>query len=148
MKLVATSLLLCVALISTIFAARGTVQAYQQFQQDHKRIMAGDVTTVSSWMTIPYIARIYHIPAACLDGALHLSSPMQERHASLSYLASVDKEPVANLIHKVESVITSYREHHPICVPPGPAPASQPEHYPTPEQREVSSPGQTAGGPI
>jgi hypothetical protein len=146
MKLVATSLLLCVALVSTIFAARGTVQAYQRFQQDHKRIMAGDVTTVSSWMTIPYIARIYHVPAGCLDGALHVSNPVQERHASLGYLASIDKEPVDNLIRTVENVITSYREKHPICVPPVSPPASQPKHYPMPEQRELSSPGQIAGG--
>jgi len=58
LKLIGVSLLLCVALTGTVFAAAGTVQAYQSFQENHQLVMAGDVGTVRSWMTLPSISPV------------------------------------------------------------------------------------------
>lgn len=109
------SLLLCIALAGTIFAAASTVQAYQQFQQKHQRVQAGDVSTISSWMTLPEIARIYHVPAGCLDESLYVSLPRLQRYATLGYIALSYKEPVNTVIREVQHIILDYRAKRLVC---------------------------------
>jgi len=46
------------ALGATIFFAVQTIQAVQRFQKEHALTLAGDVSTIRPWMTIPYI-KIY-----------------------------------------------------------------------------------------
>jgi hypothetical protein len=118
LRLLGVSFLLCVALASVIFAAFSTVQAYQQFQQNHQRVMAGDVSTVSSWMTIPYIARVYHVPEECLTTSLHVSEYQLKKHATLRMIADYQQEQVDSLLHNVRNFILSYRQNHSICDTP------------------------------
>jgi hypothetical protein len=103
----------------TIFAAANTVQAYQEFQQNHQRILAGDVNAVSPWMTVPYIARVYHVPATCLDGSLHITDPFLQKRASLAYIAEATKRRGIDLIHTVQKTILNYRKKRMPCTFPG-----------------------------
>jgi hypothetical protein len=134
LRLIGVSLLLCLALASTIFAAAGTVQAYQEFQQDHQRIMAGDVSTVSSWMTIPYVAHVYRVPETCLSVALHVSKqPQLEKHATLRGIAEYYRRPVNDVIRDVRTTILDYRQKGPACTAPPPesqlSSQAQPQSY-------------------
>ena len=112
------SLLLCIALAGMVFAAAGTVRAYQSFQEDHQRSIAGDVGTISSWMTLPYISHVYHVPAACLYGSLDISAPALQKHATLGYIANYYKKPVDTIIHNVQRVILDYRKKRITCGSP------------------------------
>jgi hypothetical protein len=122
-KFVYTSLLLCLAVILTGFTATGTIQAYQHFQQDHQRIQAGDVTTVRSWMTIPYVARVYKVPEPCFTQTLHLNDRWLVEHATLRTLADHYKRSLTGLIINVQHVIVMYRRKQLSCGPPPPPPA-------------------------
>jgi hypothetical protein len=121
LKFISVSFLLCLALVGTVFAAASTVQAYQQFEQDHQRITAGDVSTVSSWMTLPYIARIYHVPELCLYGALHISDTALQKHATLGFIADHYKKPANDLIHTVQQAILNFRKKRTCPAPPNSA---------------------------
>jgi hypothetical protein len=129
LKFIGVSILLCLALAGTIIAAIGTIRAYQKLEEHHQLITAGDVNTISSWMTVPYIARVYHIPESCLDGSLQLSDPSLQKHATLRFIADQDKKPVDDLIHSVQQAILNYRKNHLFCGTPtnnaGPASVHQ-----------------------
>ncbi len=112
------SLLLCLALLCTIFAATSTVQAYQQFEQNHQRIMTGDVSTISTWMTLPYVARMYHVPDACLYTSLHIHSPELRRYATLGFISNYYHEPAERLVHAVQQTILEYRARRITCGTP------------------------------
>jgi len=134
LRLIGVSFLLCLALASTIFAAAGTVQAYQQFQQDHQRIMAGDVSTVSSWMTIPYVSHVYTVPESCLSTALHVSrQPQLEKHATLRAIAEYDQRPVDDVLRDVRITILDYRQTGSACN--APPPESQVAYHGQPQSR-------------
>ncbi|MEO7020213.1 MAG: hypothetical protein ABI234_08695 [Ktedonobacteraceae bacterium] len=124
-KLLAVSLLLCVALASVIFAAVSTVQAYQQFTQDHQRVVAKDVSTVGPWMTIPYIAHAYSVPESCLSQSLHITKPVLKYRASLRFIADYSRRPLDSVMRDVRTTIQVYRQHHLVCPTPTPAPAVQ-----------------------
>ena len=125
LKLFGVSLLLCVALASVVFAAVSTVQAYQQFTQQRQHVMAGDVSTVSSWMTLPYIARVYHVPEGCLSQSLHITSPTLRQHANLRFIANYYHRPLNTVLNDVRNAIEHYRQKHLVC----PAPALPPFHF-------------------
>ena len=124
LKLVGTGILLCVALGLTIFCAEETIQAFQRFQQDHKLAISGDVSTISPWMTVPYIAHFYNVPESYLDSSLHITNEMSVRHIPLRALADRAKRPVDGLIHDIQRAILNYRKHRPNTNnKAGPAPA-------------------------
>ncbi len=127
------SLLLCLALVCTVFAASGTVQAYQQFQREHQQI-DGDVSTVSGWMTLPYIARVYKVPEACLAHTLHFTQPILSKHATLSMVANDTKKPVDTVIRNVRDFIVAFRKHQPICGNESPPKTPTPQRSPTVKQ--------------
>lgn len=108
-----TGLLLCIALAAAVFCAIQTVQDIQRFQQTRKLTLSGDVRTVRSWMTLPYIARNYHVPEIYLDEQLHISNPQDTRRASLYALAQRYNRPVDQVIHDVQQAILNYRKLHP-----------------------------------
>jgi len=114
-KLVVIGVLLCLALGATIFLAAQTVQAIQQFREQHALRLAGDlsVNTISPWMTIPYISRAYNVPESYLLESLHITDPKSVRHASLQSLAARYNRPVEELIHEIQTAIETYRQQHP-----------------------------------
>ncbi len=115
LKFACVSVLLCVALVTTILAAAGTVQAYQQFEQNHRRIQAGDVNTISAWMTLPYISRVYRVPETCLDTSLPDIRPAWREHTTLAVIADRTKKPLDYLIHLVQQVVLNYRKQPATC---------------------------------
>lgn len=119
-KFLCVSLLLCLALTGMFLSAAGTIQAYQQLQKNHQHILSGDVSTVNSWMTLPYIAQVYHVPANCLTQSLHISDPWLIHHASLRVIADYTRQPLNTLLLNVRNTILTYRKHHTAC--PAPAP--------------------------
>lgn len=125
LKLLTISLLLCVALASVIFAAANTVQAYQHLTQNRQRIITGDTSTVSPWMTLPYIAHVYHIPESCLIQSLHLPASISKRYASLRFIADYSHRPLDGVMRDVRSAIQQYRQHRFVCPGATPTPAIQ-----------------------
>jgi hypothetical protein len=117
-KFIYTSLLLCLAVLLTCFTATGTIQAYQHFQQDHQRIQAGDVTTVSSWMTIPYVSQVYKVPEPCFTQNMHLSDRWLVEHATLRAISDHYRRPLGKLILDVQHVIVTYRRKQLNCALP------------------------------
>ncbi len=101
------------ALGATIFWAVQTVQAIQRFQEDHALTLAGDVSTIDPWMTIPYISRVYHVPESYLYEWLHITDPRLVRYTSLRALAGRYNLPVDGLISAVQNAIRTYRNQHP-----------------------------------
>ncbi|MGH2497061.1 MAG: hypothetical protein ACRDIV_20375 [Ktedonobacteraceae bacterium] len=112
LKLAGTGILLCIALGLTIFCAVQTVQAIQRFQQDHKLAVSGDVSTIRSWMTVPFIAHFYNVPESYLEASLHIPPGEPVRHYPLHALADHFKRPLDGLIHDVQHAILNYRKQH------------------------------------
>jgi hypothetical protein len=113
LKLFLTGFLLCIALGVVIFCAIQTWQAIQRFQQNRNLMLSGDVSTIRSWMTIPYIARVYHVPESYLDTQLRITNPQDQRKVTLSILATRFNRPVDKIIHDVQQAILAYRKQHP-----------------------------------
>ena len=110
LKLVSTAILLCLALGLTAFCAVQTVQAFQRFQQDHKLAVTGDVSTIRSWMTVPFIAHFYKVPESYLDQSLHITNDRAVHHLPLRELANRVKRPLDSLIHDIQHAILNYRQ--------------------------------------
>ncbi len=117
LKLFITGFLLCLALGAAVFCAIQTVQAFQRFQQDHSLALSGDVRTIRPWMTIPFIAHVYHVPENYLDQQLHITDPQSVRRASLQTLSQRYNRPEDRFIHDVQQVILNYRKQHPTSTP-------------------------------
>ena len=119
LKLISTGILLCLALGLTIFCALQTVQAVQRFQQSRHMALTGDVRSIRSWMTIPYISRVYHVPESYLLQRLHVSDPRSVSHVTLLSLAERFHRTPDALIHEVQTAIQTYRKQHPSQPQPG-----------------------------
>lgn len=112
-KFVIVGVLLLLASGVTIFAAVATIQAFQGLQQQSALVNSGDVGTVRDWMTIPYIARTYHVPEDYLYQWLHITGVQKPRHVTLRLLAARYHWTVSDLIHSVQAAIRAYRAHYP-----------------------------------
>lgn len=119
-KFLCVTLLLCLALACLLFFTARTIQAYQQFQQNHQRILSGDVSSIDTWMTFPYIAHVYRIPENCLYQSLRLPNTWMVRHATLRVIADHYARPLPGIIRDVQRVILRYRQDHTICEPAAP----------------------------
>lgn len=132
LKLAGTSILFCVALGLTIFCAVQTVQAFQRFEQNHNLAVSGDVSTIRSWMTVPFIAHFYNVPESYLEEALHIPSGEPVHHYPLHALADRFKRPLNSLIRDIQHAILNYRKRHAGRIP---APRRPKSPSPTPTVR-------------
>lgn len=112
-KFVIVGVLLLLALTITIIAAVATIQAFQGLQQQSALVNSGDVRTVSDWMTIPYIARTYHVPEDYLYQWLHITGVQKPQHITLRLLAARYHRSINDLLHSVQAAIRAYRAHSP-----------------------------------
>lgn len=71
-----------------------------------------DVHTIRPWMTILYIARVYHIPEAYLYRSLHINEAHPPRHATLQTLANHSNRSTNDLISDIQRDILTYRKQH------------------------------------
>jgi hypothetical protein len=111
-KSVILGVLLCLALGATIVAAVTTFKAIQQFRQERALTASGDVSTIRPWMTVPFIADVYHVPENYLYQSLRISNPQPVRHATLRILADRSNRPVNDVIHDLQKAILIYRKQH------------------------------------
>ncbi|MEO8973835.1 MAG: hypothetical protein ABI406_19790 [Ktedonobacteraceae bacterium] len=112
-KFVLLGVLLLLAVGVTIIATVATIQAFQGLQQQNSLVHAGDVRSVSDWMTIPYIARTYHVPEDYLYQWLHITDRQKPVHATLRLLAAHYHRTVNNMIQSVQAAIKEYHAQHP-----------------------------------
>lgn len=111
--LITVSLLL-LALSGTAIAARATVGAFQQFQEEQTLTAKNDVQMVHAWMTIPYIAHNYHVPTSYLYKALKIAKEDHvAQHSTLNEFAMHTRQSVTTIIHTVQVAILNYRKQHP-----------------------------------
>lgn len=111
-KFIITCSLLLLALVCTVAAAEATVRAYRSFVQQHELAREGDVRTIGPWMTIPYIAHVYHVPESYLYHSLRIVDAHPPRHTTLHALATRYRRPVDDLIHTIQVAILTYRKQH------------------------------------
>ncbi len=112
-KLALMSVLLVLALGATVFAAVATFRSFQSVQAQNAKAKAGDVGTIGSWMTIPYISHVYHVPESYLYHSLNLPGSVDLRHKTLHSLSATYKRPVNELVHDIQVAIVAYRREHP-----------------------------------
>jgi len=113
-RVIFIAILLILAVSVTFLAAHATVSALQDIHQHEILKSQGDVRLIQAWMTIPYIAHIYHVPEPTLYETLLLKgNPTVIRHSTLETIAIYKKQPVDNVIHKVQNSILVYRKAHP-----------------------------------
>jgi hypothetical protein len=94
------------------FTAVGTYQAVRSFQQQNNALQTGDVSTIRSWMTVPVIAHLYHVPEDYLSRTLAIGNPDVLRHSTLNQIASKKRQPVNKLIQTLQHAILDYRNAH------------------------------------
>lgn len=122
MKQISMGVLLCLTLGLTLFFAVSLAHAVGRFNQERRLSLSGDVRTIRPWMTIPYIAKVYHVPESYLLDTLHISNPKSVRHVTLFSLSSRLGLSTDALIKQIQTAILTYREQHPPQTPPPPTP--------------------------
>lgn len=111
-KPIILSVLFCLAFGATVVAAVTTFKAIQQFREEHALTASGDVSTIRPWMTVPFIAHVYHVPENYLYQSLHIANPQPVQHATLRVLADRSSRPVNDVIHDLQKAILIYRKQH------------------------------------
>jgi hypothetical protein len=104
--------LLC-AFIAIAMITHETYGTLQTVQRSQVQLHRGDVQTIQSWMTLPYVAHQQHVPDTLLYANLHIKQTAENRHLTLEELAEQRKEPVLTLIHQCQTIILNYRKNHP-----------------------------------
>lgn len=117
-RFIIISLLLLLAIAGAVFATMETVQAVRNFQQHHVLARKEDVRIISSWMTISYVSRTYHVPDNYLCRSLHVPTSPETKHATLYVLSIRSHRPVNDVIQSTQMAITDYRKHHSTHQPP------------------------------
>lgn len=121
MKQIGMGALLCLTLGLTLFCAVSLAHAIGRFNESRKLSLSGDVRTIRPWMTIPYIAKVYHVPESYLLETLHIANPESVRHVPLFSLSSRLGMSTDALIKQIQTAILTYRDQHP-TQPPSPTP--------------------------
>jgi len=102
------------------FTAHATLQAIQNIHDHQYQLKQNDVQLIQPWMTLPYIAHIYHIPVNILYASLRLPDNRITGHSTLQILARKRKESIHQLITCIQQSIILYRNTHPIQPYPSP----------------------------
>jgi hypothetical protein len=74
---------------------------------------------IRAWMSVPYIAHSYHVPAADLYTAIGLPGDRRDRRPLMA-IAREQRRPVSELIQAVYDAIV---QAHPTVLPPSPIPS-------------------------
>lgn len=109
-------LVLSLALLVVVGARSG--RAFLEMRNRH-RVQTGEAVGVRPWMTIPYIARTYHVPEDALFDALGLDDTPRNRRAPLQALAARHGRDLDADIAALNATIDARRGPRP---PPTPRP--------------------------
>jgi hypothetical protein len=111
-RFIIISMLLLLASSSVVFATLETVQAVKNFQQHHVLAKKEDVRIISSWMTISYVSRTYHVPENYLCRSLRVPISPAAKHTTLYDISMRSHRQVNEVIKSTQAAITDYRKHH------------------------------------
>jgi hypothetical protein len=75
---------------------------------------------IRAWMSVPYIAHSYHVPASDLYTAIGLPGDRRDRRPLMA-IAREQRRPVSELIQAVYEAIV---QAHPTVLPPSPIPST------------------------
>jgi hypothetical protein len=120
-KFILLGVLCAVALGATVWAAALTYQAFESWHQHYLMVQAGDVRTIRSWMTLPYIAHVYRVPTDYLYVWLDVPETSSTRHVTLEEIAEIQQKPIDQVIQSVQTAILTYRSQHSQLSPPAPS---------------------------
>ena len=116
-------LVICLALLLVV--TRRAARAYLEVR--HLRtVAAGEAVDVRPWMTIPYIAHVYHVPEEELWRALDLTPTKQERRDPLHVIARHHHRDVHADILTLEARVEALRAPTAPRPPPAPTPPPRP----------------------
>ncbi len=111
-RFVFVCVLLLLALGITLLAANATLNAFHGLQKQQERARSGDVALIRPWMTVPYLAHIYHVPEDYLYQQLEIKNDRHSRASTLQVIAANKNVPVDGIIRKAQSSIVHYRNDH------------------------------------
>jgi hypothetical protein len=121
-------LLLFLSLGLTVLVADATVQQVQSFQREEKAVKKQDVNAIHPWMTVHVVSHIYHVPEDYLYSSLRISANDPLRHATLSTIASHEKQPYSRVAYTLKSAILAYQKAHPKILTPTPTSTPHPQN--------------------
>ena len=107
------SALLLLVLAFSVFAMVNTYKAVQALQLRNHDVRMGNVSTIRSWMTIPAISRIYHVPEDYVYRSLDVTHPAANHTVTLYDIANHKQKPVDQVIQTLQQAILLYRKQHP-----------------------------------
>jgi hypothetical protein len=119
-KLAILSALLLLVLAFSVFAMVNTENAVRALQVRNHEVRTGNVSTIRSWMTIPAISHIYHVPEDYMYRSLDITHPAPYHHVTLYEIANHKQQPVDQVIQTLQHVILLYRKQHPSITLPLP----------------------------
>lgn len=111
-----TTLLVLSVVLFLIVGVRLTRSALEMRNQ--RRVQAGEMLGVRPWMTVPYIARTYHLPEDQIFQALNLNDTRRNRRTPLSVLAARDRRDLDADIATINALIDRRQSPRP---PPTPS---------------------------
>jgi hypothetical protein len=103
-------LILIGLLLSLVLTVLFVVRAFQYFPNRHVN------EPIRGWMSIPYIARSYHIPASVLYQATGITE-IPDDHRPLMRLARAQGKPVSAIINALYQAIAKSRPPYSSPVP-------------------------------
>src|ERR1700732_5184112 len=110
-RFIIISMLLLLASSSVVFATLETVQAVKNFQQHHVLAKKEDVRIISSWMTISYVSRTYHVPENYLCRSLRVPISPAAKHTTLYDISMRSHRQVNEAIQSTHAATTVYPTH-------------------------------------
>jgi hypothetical protein len=112
----------CLLVLGSVLYARSRYNALHS----HVNQRAADVSTISPWMTLPYVSRAYNVPEPVLLNALGMNRLQARRH-TLAGIAALRHSTTQAIIATVRAAILQYRAHPPstpVAAPSMPPPGA------------------------
>jgi hypothetical protein len=108
-KWIVLGALALVVLVTGLFAVR-TVRRAMYWRAHHDEV-------IRPWMSIPYVAHSYRVPARVLYQALGIPPPLHDRRP-LKQIAREQNRSVDGMISVLHDAIAGERANHPPAAPP------------------------------
>lgn len=70
-----------------------------------------DVTLIQSWMSLPYISKVYGVPLSVFDVALGVDK--KSHFESIDVIAQKKGKKTADVLAQIQSLITTFQVEHP-----------------------------------
>ena len=105
-------------LLTLLFGGRAAWRLYNRLNRPPPPPRQTDVTAIAGWMSVPYVARAYRLPAPELYGALGVAPEDRDgrRFSTLDEIAVQTGRTSDEVLGIVRTTVTAWQETHP---PPG-----------------------------